>query len=90
MIIFLQFPHYLILPNPFASQFNIWHLQQPTNLKYAVVYNSIGQVIWKQEYNSDAQKFITVDMSRQAAGVYIVNLGYADKSKNVRIKVIKF
>ena len=81
---------YLILPNPFTSQFNIWHLQQPTSLRYVTVYNSIGQMIWKQQYNGDAPKTVTVDLSRQAAGIYIVNLGYDNKSKNIKEKLIKF
>ncbi|MBK5271713.1 MAG: T9SS type A sorting domain-containing protein, partial [Bacteroidia bacterium] len=78
---------WLILPNPFKDQFNIWHLQQPTNLRYITIYNSAGQMIWKQEYNNNARKLITVDMRGQAAGIYIVNMGYADR-KNIRVKII--
>jgi hypothetical protein len=80
---------YLVLPNPFIDQFSIWHLQQPTDLRYVVIYNSVGQVIWKQEYKSNAQKLITINMLRQAPGMYIVNLGYTNKNKNVRLKLIK-
>jgi Secretion system C-terminal sorting domain/Pregnancy-associated plasma protein-A/CARDB len=80
---------YLVLPNPFTDQFSVWHVQQPTNLRYIVIYNSAGQLIWKQEYNGNAQKLITIDMRKQAPGMYIVSLGYTDKNKNVRVKVIK-
>lgn len=79
---------WLVLPNPFTGQFSIWHVQQPTNLRYITIYNAAGQMVWSQQYNSNAQKLITVDMKGKAAGLYIVNMGYSDQ-KNIRVKVIK-
>jgi len=81
---------YLILPNPFTSEFNIWHLQPPTDLRYVTIYNSVGQMVWKQQYNGNAAKIITVDLGRQSAGIYIVNLWYNNKAKNIKEKIIKF
>ncbi|MES1217325.1 MAG: choice-of-anchor J domain-containing protein, partial [Bacteroidota bacterium] len=77
-----------ILPNPFTDQFNIWHLQKPTNLRYITIYNSTGQLIGRLDYNSNAQKLINIDMKGKPAGIYILNMGYSDR-KNVRAKVIK-
>lgn len=78
-----------ISPNPFQSTFQIWHLQTPTNLRYVNVYNSAGQRVWSKQYNANAQKIIDVDMSRNAAGVYTVELGYDDKNKNLQIRIVK-
>jgi hypothetical protein len=80
---------YLILPNPFTDQFTIWHLVTPTNLRYASVYNSAGQLVWKQEFHGNASKQTTVDLTGKPAGTYIVNLGYEDRQRNVQVKVIK-
>ncbi len=80
---------YLVLPNPFTDQFNIWHLQTPTNLRYVSIYNSAGQLVWKQQYSGNAPKLITVDLRGKAAGTYIVNLGYDDRNRNAQVKVIK-
>lgn len=80
---------YLVLPNPFTSIFAIWHYQTPTNLKYINVYNSAGQLVWSKQYNSNAQRFIMIDLAKYAAGVYNVTLGYNDSNRNVIIPVIK-
>ncbi|MBS1655051.1 MAG: choice-of-anchor J domain-containing protein, partial [Bacteroidetes bacterium] len=69
---------YLILPNPFNTTFGIWHYQQPTNLRYISVYNSVGQLVWKKTFSGNADKYISIDLSNRAAGVYIVQMGYDD------------
>jgi hypothetical protein len=79
---------FLVLPNPFQSQFNVWHYQQPSNLRYISVYNSMGQLVWTKQFNN-AQKTEVVDLGGMPAGIYIVQLGYSDK-KSVSRKVVKY
>jgi hypothetical protein len=80
----------LVLPNPFRSQFTVWHYQPPADLRFISVYNSVGQLIWNKQFNGSAQKQETVDLSNRSAGVYIVWLGYADSNHNVSVKVVKY
>lgn len=79
----------LILPTVTTGTFGVWHYQQPTTLRYLTVHNSAGQLVWKRDFNHNAEKYIAVDLSRQAAGVYFVNLGYDDKGRNVTQRIIK-
>ena len=82
---------YLVLPNPFHNKFNVWHYQPPTTLRYINVYNAIGQLVWSKKYNeNEADKLIEIDLGGRAAGVYSVTLGYADKSQNVNVQVVKY
>ena len=81
---------YLILPNPFQSQFSVWHYRQPTNLKYVSVYNASGQLVWSKQFNTNAEKLITIDLSNRPAGIYTVNLGYEDSFRNVSSQIIKY
>ncbi|GAB4091364.1 choice-of-anchor J domain-containing protein [Flaviaesturariibacter terrae] len=81
---------YVITPNPtFNSVFRIWHLRQPTTLRYVNVYDSKGALVWTKSYNKNAEQVIAVDLSRQPAGVYMVSLGYEDDYRNVTERVIK-
>jgi hypothetical protein len=81
---------YIITPNPFTEQFNLWYTAAPTDLRYVAVYNSTGQLIWNRVFNSGSpSNVITVDLTGKAAGVYILNLGYSDKSKDQQIRIIK-
>ena len=79
----------LVLPTVTTGPFAVWHYQQPTTLRSVAVHNAAGQLVWKQDFNHNAEKYITVDLSRHAAGVYFVNLGYDDKSRNVTQRIIK-
>lgn len=79
---------YVIYPSPFRDQFSIWHWQQPTDLRYVSVYTSSGQLVWKKEFNGNADKTVVVDLSRQANGVYIVKMGYSG-SKDVQVRIVK-
>jgi hypothetical protein len=80
---------YLLLPTVTRDQFSIWHLQQPTTLRYVNVYSSSGQLVWKKEFNGKAEKLITVNLSGKMAGVYYVSLGYTDAKLNVTERIIK-
>ena len=78
---------YLIYPNPFRDQFIIRNYQVPVTLQSAHIYNSIGQLIWSQNYNGNAYTEMPVDLSNAAAGVYFLKLQYTDKS--VVQKIVK-
>jgi hypothetical protein len=80
---------YLILPNPFNTEFTVWHLNTPTNLRFVSVYNSAGQLVWKKQFNGDATKQVVVNLDGKPAGMYIVNLGYSDRVRDTQVKVIK-
>ncbi|MDQ3844417.1 MAG: T9SS type A sorting domain-containing protein, partial [Bacteroidota bacterium] len=81
---------YLILPTAFRDQFAVWHYQQPTSLRSITVYSSLGQLVWQQEYNGRAEKYITVNLNNQPSGVYFVRLMYSDKNRSFTQRVVKF
>ena len=81
---------YVILPNPFRTTFGVWHYQVPTNLRYINVYNSVGQLVYSKQYPNGGDKFLQVDLSGRAAGMYTVNLGYEDSHRNITVQVVKF
>jgi hypothetical protein len=76
---------YVIYPSPFSDQFSIWHVETPSDLRYVGVYTSSGQLVWKKEFNNNAQKQIQVDLSKHANGVYVVKMGYSGREVQVRI-----
>lgn len=80
---------YLVLPTVTTGSFAVWHYQRPIGLRHITVNNAAGQLVWKRDFNHNADTYITVDLSRQAAGVYFVNLGYDNKSRNVTQRIIK-
>ncbi|MEJ7912770.1 MAG: hypothetical protein WKF70_06425, partial [Chitinophagaceae bacterium] len=80
---------YLVLPSVFSSQFSIMFFQTPTTLRYVTVHNSGGQMVYKKEYRRGAERLISVNLSGQPAGTYIVTLGYLDVSRKVSERVIK-
>ena len=79
----------IVLPNPFSDKFSIWHYQTPTKLRSISVFNSLGQLVWRKQYNGTAQKQEVVDLSARSSGMYIVRLGYVDSNYNTSIKVVK-
>jgi hypothetical protein len=81
---------FIINPSPFAEQFNIWYVQPPADLRYVTVYNSAGQLVWNKVFGSGStSNIIPVNLTGKSAGVYIVNFGYSDKSKDQQVRVIK-
>ena len=81
---------YLIVPNPFADKFLIWHYTPPTDLRSVRVYNSIGQLLWNKGYNANTDNVITVNLFGKPAGIYVVRVEYGDTSKNFSQQVIKY
>ncbi len=80
---------YLVMPSVFASQFSVMFFQTPTTLRFVTVHSSGGQMVYKKEYRRGADRLISVNLSGQPAGTYIVTLGYDDVSRNVSERVIK-
>lgn len=80
---------YLVLPNPFRENFVVWHYHQPTDLRYIRVFNSLGQLMWTQEFKGNADTFITIDLFGKPSGIYFVRMEYQDASKNFSQQIVK-
>jgi hypothetical protein len=80
---------FLVIPTLFHNSFMVRHYQQPTTLKRISVFNSTGQLIWRKDFNGNAEKSITVDLLGKSAGLYFVRLEYNDGAKNVTQRVVK-
>lgn len=81
---------YLVLPTTFNTSFNLWFFETPTSLTGVNVYNSIGQLVWSKQYNRNAYRQMNVNLAGKAAGVYFVELRYADANRNTTQRVIKY
>jgi hypothetical protein len=78
----------IVTPNPSAGQFSLWFVQAPTDLKYVTVLTSAGQLVWNKVFNGATSNVIDINLGNVAAGVYLINLGYGDKSKDKQIKIL--
>ncbi len=78
---------YVISPNPFTNNFNVWFLQTPTNLHQIAVYNSSGQMVWSQSYRNNTNSIIPIDLRGRASGMYFIKITYGDKE--ILSKIIK-
>lgn len=76
---------YLIYPSPFTTTFKIHHWIAPVDLQAAQVYNAVGQMVWDMRFNGDAPTEINVDMSKLAAGGYVLKMIYTNKTIVERI-----
>jgi len=76
---------YMIAPNPFNGSFAIQHYLRPTNLRGIQVSNSAGQVVFAQSFNGNANSNIQINLSRFAAGMYVVKLIYDNKVVTERV-----
>lgn len=76
---------YMIAPNPFSGSFAIQHYIRPTNLRGVVVSNSAGQVVYSRSFNGNADSYLTIDLSRYAAGMYSVKMVYDNKVVTERV-----
>ncbi len=81
---------YVVYPTAFNNSFNVWFYQMPTNLKFMNVYNSAGQMVWTKTFSGNADRQMFVDLAGKAAGIYMIELGYTDASRNVTQKVVKY
>lgn len=73
---------YLVYPNPFNSSFVIHHyaVDPPTSLQSVAVYNAAGQMVWKKEYNGNAERKIYIDMGAKSNGMYVLKMIYSNKT----------
>lgn len=78
---------YIVSPSPFTTQFKVWFIQAPADLKYISVYNSAGHRIWSKEYSNNTANVLQVDLTGKPAGTYIVRIGYG--GKEVETKIVK-
>lgn len=76
---------FLISPNPFENNFVIQHYLRPTDLRSVGVYNAMGQLMQRMDFNGNATSYMDINMSRFAAGVYTVQLIYANRQVTQRI-----
>jgi len=76
---------YFVVPTVTRNSFVIRHYRKPEDLRFVFVHNVAGQVVWKQGFSGNANTLIPVDLSRNAAGVYFVNLVYADRKITERV-----
>jgi hypothetical protein len=78
---------YLIYPNPFTNSIIIRNYRVPINLQYISIYNSIGELVWTETLNGMGYTEMPVNLSKLPSGVYVVKLGYTDKT--VVQKIVK-
>jgi Secretion system C-terminal sorting domain/CARDB len=76
---------YLLYPNPFRNTFTLRNYQVPTTLQTVSIYNFVGQLVWRKNYNGSGYTEMPIDLSNQAAGIYVVKLTYTDKTVETRI-----
>jgi len=79
----------LILPTINKGQFSVWHYQQPTTLQAVSVFNEVGQLVWRKQFRSNAEKIIAVNLQGQAPGIYFVRMTYDDASRNFTQRIIR-
>lgn len=80
---------YLVYPTVFKQQFSLFHYKSPNDISSIAVYNSTGQVVWKQQYSGDASNNITVNLPSLAAGMYFIRVKYDNGRSDVVEKIIK-
>jgi hypothetical protein len=79
---------YLLYPTVFTQEVSLFHYKPVNTLKSIAVYNSIGQMVWHEQYNGNATNNITVNLQGRLAGVYFVRLKYTDRDDIVE-KIVK-
>lgn len=80
---------YLIYPTIFSQQVSIFHYKEPSALRSIAVYNSSGQMVWKEQFNSNGTGIINVNLQGLAAGIYFVRMKYDDGRADIVEKIIK-
>ena len=77
-----------IFPNPGGSQFSISCGQSDVNTLNVTVRNISGQVVYKKQISCNDQKTFTLDLGKQAAGNYSVEI-VSGKDKTVKKIVVE-
>ena len=76
---------YLISPNPFDGSLSVRHYLRPVDLKGIQIINAAGQTVYKRTFSGDAQSNIPINLTKYAAGVYMIKLVYTNKVITERI-----
>ncbi|MFT3948110.1 MAG: M43 family zinc metalloprotease [Agriterribacter sp.] len=72
---------YILTPNPTTGSLVLQNYNSSTPLKAIAVFSSVGQVIWKAEYeNASTSNYIPINLRNVAPGIYFVKLVYGDKT----------
>ena len=79
---------YLVLPTMSKGNFALWLYQYPERLKHIAVYNSLGSMVWKKEFNGNADAYIPVNLQGQPAGVYFVKWELAGENRTFSERII--
>lgn len=77
---------YLLTPNPTTGLLVLQNYNSSTPLKAVAVFSSVGQLVWKAEYqNAGTSNYIPINLHNVATGIYFVKLVYSDKTIVERI-----
>ena len=77
---------YILYPSPFTGSFNIQHFLTPTDLRYIEVYDAKGRLVYRKQYGSTgANATEGINLKGEAAGMYVVKIGYTNKQIVERI-----
>ncbi len=80
---------YLVYPTVFRQDISIFHYKSPNDVRSVAVFNSVGQVVWRQQYSGDASSNIKVNLQNLAAGFYFIRIKYDNGRSDVVEKIIK-
>jgi hypothetical protein len=84
----------LVTPNPFQDKIVVQHFPSPQNIEFMQVFNSTGQLVWQQRFalglpgNRFGPNFFEIDLSGKPKGIYIVQIVYRERKKEV-FRVVK-
>ncbi|MCC6286887.1 MAG: T9SS type A sorting domain-containing protein [Chitinophagaceae bacterium] len=72
---------YILTPNPTTGSLVLQNYNSSTPLKAIAVFSSVGQVVWKAEYeNAGISNYIPINLRTVARGIYFIKLVYGDKT----------
>jgi hypothetical protein len=76
---------HLISPNPFDGLISVRHYVRPVDLRGIQISNAAGQKVVVMNFSGNAQTNIQINLTRFAAGVYVIKLIYNNKVITERI-----
>lgn len=77
-----------VFPNPTNGTVNVTYTAKPGETAGVTVYNMIGEKVFVQNLNTTSGQ-LNIDLSGQAAGVYLLNLQLGDKMVTKKISLLK-
>jgi hypothetical protein len=76
---------FLVTPNPTTGPVNIDFYPNPSQLKGMAVYSVSGSLVAQIAVNGAGGNHYQVDLSRMAAGIYIIKVVFRDRVEVVRV-----